>query len=306
MAVALAWLIRCSNQGGNSRIQHIHAHFAHDPALVALLVYKLTGISFSFTAHARDLYQLGILGLQERSKEASAILTCCDANQDYLARVLPESLHAKVRVVHHGVDVRVFSPALPGERHSEEAIILSVGRLVEKKGFSDLLEAFCLLKQAGIAFRAVIYGDGPLQEKLEAQIKHLGLEAQVTLAGARKQEDLLPAFKESTLFALTPNIHADGDRDGIPNVLVEAMACGLPVVSTAVAGVPELVIHDQNGLLYRPHDVKGIAEGMAALIDDADLRKRLGEAARQTVLDHFDLKSGAGQIAGLFQQMGAA
>jgi glycosyltransferase involved in cell wall biosynthesis len=218
-------------------------------------------------------------------------------------------------MIHHGVDVEAFSPPDPAQPGFEPArnaagtgtpgpLILSVGRLVEKKGFPDLFEAFRRLKEAGFAFNAAIYGDGPLRAELAAQIQESGLDGQVTLAGPRMQQELLPLFQISTMFALTPSLPADGDRDGIPNVLVEAMACGLPVVSTAVAGIPELVIHETNGLLFQPHDVEGIAAGLAALLRDEDQRKQMGEAARQTVLDRFDLKAGACQMAGLLQQIG--
>jgi glycosyltransferase involved in cell wall biosynthesis len=284
-------------------VAHLHAHFAHDPALVGLLASRLAGISFSFTAHARDLYQLAVPALQARARGASAVVTCCAANQEYLARVLPEPLDAKIRLIHHGVDVEVFTPPRSEGTVADAPVILSVGRLVAKKGFPDLLEAFWRLKQAGFVFSGMIYGDGPLHADLAARIDRFGLGGYVTLAGARRQQELVPLFQKSTLFALTPTVPPDGDRDGIPNVLVEAMSCGLPVVSTAVAGIPELVVHDHNGLLFPPHDVKGIAAGLAELLSDEGRRRRLGVAARQSVLDRFDLNAGACQMAGLFEQI---
>jgi glycosyltransferase involved in cell wall biosynthesis len=280
-------------------VVHLHAHFAHDPALVALLASRLTGIPFSFTAHARDLYQLAAPALIERVNGASVIVTCCAANQDYLARVLPEPLDAKIRLIHHGADVEAFTPPALEVSGPIIPVILSVGRLVEKKGFPDLLEAFGLLKQAGHDFCGMIYGDGPLREKLAARIGQLGLEGFVRLAGETRQQDLVPIYQTASIFALTPSISADGDRDGIPNVLVEAMACGLPVVSTAVAGIPELVVDGQNGLLSQPHDVQGIAASLAELLSDENLRNRLGAAARQTVEASFNLDAGARQMAAI-------
>lgn len=309
MAVYLVWLIKRQHRRSERRTIHLHAHFAHDPALIALLAHKISGISYSFTAHARDLYQLAVPALQERSKWASAVVTCCAANQGYLAGVISSPLQAKVRLIHHGVDLEVFSPAPTRTAStapvaaSEPPLILSVGRLVAKKGFPILFEAYQRLKQGGVPFRATIYGDGPLCEELAELLDRYQLLDQVTLAGARVQQEIIPIYQKATLFALTPSVTGDGDRDGIPNVLVEAMACGLPVVSTAVAGIPELVIHDYNGLLFQPQDAPGIAAGLAALLGDERRRRRLGEAARRTVVDSFDLRTGARQMADLFRQV---
>ena len=181
-------------------------------------------------------------------------------------------------------------------------LILSVGRLVEKKGFPDLLHACARLKQAGYRFRCAIYGEGPLHDELAALIERLGLSGEVALAGACSQRELIPIFQHADVFVLAPFVTADGDRDGIPNVLVEAMACGLPVVSTSVAGIPELVKPDQNGLLVAPHDADALFAALAALLADPDRRKQLGEAARRTVVEHFDLRAAARELAVLFEQ----
>jgi glycosyltransferase involved in cell wall biosynthesis len=309
MAVFLVWQIENQPRQTGGRISHLHAHFAHDPALIALLAHKISGISYSFTAHARDLYQLAVPALQERSKWASAVVTCCAANRDYLGQVLPEPLQAKIQLVHHGVDLQVFSP-LPVEppppAAPEPSLILTVGRLVEKKGFPVLLEAYQRLKLDGIAFRALVYGDGPLCQELSALLDQYDLDDRVDLVGARVQQEIIPMYQKAAVFALTPAITDDGDRDGIPNVLVEAMACGLPVVTTAVAGIPELVIHNHNGLLFQPHDAQGIAAGLAALLGDQDLCRRLGQAARRTVMECFDSRVGASRMADLFRQIRTA
>jgi len=300
----------------DNMIEHLHAHFAHDPALIALLAHMLTGISFSFTAHARDLFQIPRQSLVERIAAASAVLTCCGANLAYFDEVAPPELRAKVRLIHHGVNLEGFQPRSQkyeddagsrlGQRvpilGSEPPLILSVGRLVAKKGFPDLLRACALLKQSGRRFRCAIYGDGPLRAELAALIDELGLASDVALPGECSQRELIPIFQQADIFALTPFVTEDGDRDGIPNVLVEAMACGLAPVSTAVSGIPELIRHEQYGLLAQPRDIAGLADHLGRLLDDAQQRKQFGKAARQTVVEHFDLHAAARQIAELFEQ----
>jgi glycosyltransferase involved in cell wall biosynthesis len=299
-------------------IDHLHAHFAHDPTLVALLVHMLTGIPFSFTAHARDLVQIPPRVLIERIMQATFVLTCSGTNIDYVNDVVPEPLRAKVRLIYHGVNLDGFQPRTenqePRTKNQPDAhgsrfsvlgstvpLILSVGRLVEKKGFPDLIAACAQLKQAGRQFRCAIYGEGPLHGQLSALIAQLDLADCVTLAGERGQAELIPIFQRATIFALTPFVTGDGDRDGIPNVLVEAMACGLPVVSTAVAGIPELVRHGENGLMVAPHNVPALADALATLLDDQPHREQMGALARATVVAHFDLRAAARQIAALFE-----
>jgi glycosyltransferase involved in cell wall biosynthesis len=318
-AVYLARLLERERRASQP-IDHLHAHFAHDPTLIALLVHMLTGISFSFTAHARDLVQIPRRALIERIQQATVMLTCSGTNIDYVNDVVPEPLRAKVRLIHHGVNLDGFQPAservgewasgrrgvTPSPRHpvtpSPVPLILSVGRLVEKKGFPDLIAACARLKQGGWQFRCAIYGDGPLRGELAEQIGRLGLADRVTLAGERDQAELIPIFQQADIFVLSPFVTEDGDRDGIPNVLVEAMACGLPLVSTSVAGIPELVRHGENGLLVAPRDAPALAEALATLLDDRDRRERIGAAARATVVEHFDLRAAARQIAALFEQ----
>lgn len=325
-AVHLAALLRREARAGRP-IAHLHAHFAHDPALIALLTQMLTGISFSFTAHARDLVQIPPRALVERIERATTMLTCSGTNIDYVDEVVPAPLRAKVRLIHHGVNLDGFQPlvlrqgdneagrqaddqapaslppGLPVSIEDQEVpLILSVGRLVEKKGFPDLIDACARLRESGRRLRLAIYGEGPLEPELAEQIGRLGLGDSVVLAGACSQQELIPVLQRADLFALASFVTDDGDRDGIPNVLVEAMACGLPVVSTAVAGIPELVRHDANGLLVPPRDVAALAGALEALLGDAARRRRMGAEARRTVVAQFDLRAAARQIAGLFEQ----
>jgi glycosyltransferase involved in cell wall biosynthesis len=179
-------------------------------------------------------------------------------------------------------------------------MILSVGRLVEKKGFQDLLQALLIVKERGERFQCVIYGDGPLCQPLEQWIEEHGMAGEVSLMGDSTQQELISIYQNATLFALTPVQTEDGDRDGIPNVLVEAMAVGLPVITTAVAGIPELVDNNQNGLLYQPHDVDGISSGILELLRDAEKRRQLGGAASKKVTEQFDIALAADRLKALF------
>jgi glycosyltransferase involved in cell wall biosynthesis len=297
-AVHLAAGVRAARDEGDP-IDHIHAHFAHDPALVALLAHRLTGVPFSLTAHARDLYGIPARTLAARTEAAAAVVTCCRANVDYLH----DTVGASALLVHHGVDLERYRPAL-GDGAAGVPTILSVGRLVEKKGFSDLLTACARLRDEGLSFRCTIHGDGPLRDELVRLRDDLGLDGTVTLAGARSPAELVPTFQAADVFALTPVVTPDGDRDGVPNVLVEAMACGVPVVSTTVGGIPELVADGENGLLAPAHDPAGIARHLGTLLRDPAQRVRLGANGRSTVEERFDARVAARRLASLFGALG--
>lgn len=303
-AVRMAAMLLCT-RGEADGVDHVHGHFAHDPTLIALLLKKMIGVSFSFTAHARDIYQTTPIMLRERIGEASAVVTCCRANLDYLEAVARREDVSKLKLIHHGVDLMTFRPPsrasfpMPSSR-SPAPLILSAGRLVEKKGFGDLIRACRLLSDLGVDFRCVIYGDGPLRETLERAIEELGLNGRVAVAGACTQAELAEVLRSGDVFALTPYVADDGDRDGIPNSMLEAMACELPVVGTVVGGMPEVVAHGHNGFLSRPHDARSIASHLARLLADEPLRRRMGARARVTVAEGFDGARAARQLAALF------
>ena len=278
---------------------HLHAHFAHDPALVGLLVHRLTGVRFTFTAHARDLYQVPVPSLLPRIAAASAVITCCQANGDYLTGVLPAGLRDRVHVIPHGLALDRFH-AVPAGSHGGPVRIVSVGRLVEKKGFPDLLEACARVRAAGHAFTCDIYGDGPLADQLQRLRDRLGLAGVVAFRGERDQDQIAEALAGADLFALTPCITDDGDRDGIPNVLVEAMACSLPVVTTAAGGVLDLVRDGETGLVAPPHDVAAIARNLTTLLTDPRRRRQLGAAGRAVVEEAFDISVSARRLAALY------
>jgi glycosyltransferase involved in cell wall biosynthesis len=255
-------------------------------------------VPFSFTAHARDLYELPTPRLARRVEAAEAVVTCCDANRRHLRAVLPPASFAKVHLVVHGVDVDRFRPS---EDHvpNDPPVILSVGRLVEKKGFPDLLRAAAALRRRGCRFRLEIHGEGPERPALAAAVVELGLEDDVHLLPAVARNALATAYRRADVFALTPFVTSSGDRDGIPNVLVEAMASGLPAVTTTVGGIPELVDHGRNGLLAPPGDVDAVTDHLAHVLGDPATRERLGAGARATVLERFDDRQAAASLAAL-------
>jgi glycosyltransferase involved in cell wall biosynthesis len=290
-------------QGRGDPVTHIHSHFAHDPTLLGLLAHRLTGLPFSFTAHARDLYQISAPALVGRTREASAIVTCCQANVDYIDRVTG-GVGSPVHLIYHGADLGLFQPAPRLEAHAIP-LIVSVGRLVEKKGFDDLLRACALLAARGHKFRCEIYGDGPCLGELRALCDRLELTETVDFCGPRTERELARVYQRADVFALASRITVDGDRDGLPNVLVEAMACGLPVVSTSVGGIAELVHHNTNGLLTAASDHEAIAGCLQRLLDDAEGRVRLGAAAARTAAN-FDTRHAAARLAELFEHRGKA
>jgi glycosyltransferase involved in cell wall biosynthesis len=300
-AVHLVTLLVSEERSTGKKIDHLHAHFAHDPALIAYLAHGITGIPFSFTAHARDLYQVPEKVLTDRMREARAVITCCGANMEYLQQIAP-SQKSKFSLVYHGVNLKDFQqvPNRDASSVPENPIILSVGRLVEKKGFQDLLQALLIVKERGELFHCTIYGDGPLFQPLERLIEEHGMAGEVRLMGDCTQQELIAIYQNATLFVLTPVQTEDGDRDGIPNVLLEAMAVGLPVITTVVAGIPELVDNNQNGLLYQPHDVDGISSGIVELLRNAEKRRQFGSAASKKVRERFDIAQAARQLKTLF------
>ena len=284
------------------RIQHLHAHFANAPAIVSRLVSVMCNIPYSFTTHAKDLYLTPKKVLRRRIDSASFVLTCTRHNLEYLQGFLPQKDWHKIHLVYHGIDLAAFrfsgsnartesnsgSPAQVIPIVVSVPLILSVGRLVPKKGLNDLISACQLLKQRGTKFRCAIVGEGPLRAELESQINRLGLQDTVSLLGAMAHDKLVAFYGQASVFALSPQVMEDGDRDGIPNVLAEAMAAGLPVVSTCVSGIPELVEDGQTGLLVGPKDPAALADAIGRILSDPDKSQRMAVAARQKMEDSFE------------------
>jgi glycosyltransferase involved in cell wall biosynthesis len=274
----------------SGRIQHLHAHFCHTSTTVTMLASRMCKLPFSFTAHAKDIYRRDLNPgdmLPKKMRRASFVVTCTKANRDYLERLGPKE--TPIFTIYHGVDLDMFNKCENKNNNLQLPLILSAGRMVEKKGFIYLVEACRLLKDRGYEFEcSIVGGTDNYAETIKNMIERLDLGGTVTLHSPVTQEELRRIYERATVFALPSQLVDDGDRDGIPNVLVEAMAMELPVVSTNVSGIPELIEDHVNGLLVPQKNVTSLAAALTELLNDSDLRLRLGTAARRTVRRSFD------------------
>jgi glycosyltransferase involved in cell wall biosynthesis len=286
-------------------VDHLHAHFATAPTLVAMFTHQLSGVPYTFTAHARDIYvDTPPALLRAEMARAEVVVTVSEYNRGYLSRQLGPPANGQVRCIYNGLDLRQFPFDRSRPADAGPPVILSVGRLIEKKGLGDVLAAAAILQRRGRSVRVEIIGTGPLQPALAAQVRRLGLQDRVAFLGAQPQEAVRLAYRRATIFALPCVVTAEGDRDGIPTVLLEAMASGVPVVSTSVSGIPEVIQSGHNGLLVAPHDPAMLADALDLLVADADLRDRLARAARRTIEAHFSIERNAGELVTLFQRGG--
>jgi len=284
-AATLAALARAKGVG------HLHAHFGTEPTTVAMLASRLGGLPYSFSAHAYDIYdrsRVDLVLLKEKIARAQFVVTCTEYNRRTLRKLAGRVAPRRIIRVYHGVDLTRFRPdqSVQRERHT----ILAVGRLVDKKGFPYLLHAIKVLREKGRSFQCLIVGEGEERENLAAQINASGLQDLVRLPGARTQEQVLNMMRLATLFVLPCVVADSGNRDGLPNALVEALAVGLPVISTTLSGIPELIEHGTNGLLVPPGDSVSLAAAIEQLLMNPDLRERLASNGLKTVTESFDLQ----------------
>lgn len=269
--------------------RHIHAHFASYPTLAALIIHRLTDISYSFTAHAYDVY-VDPSHLPNKVSDATFIVTISEYNR-HLLRPLAGDATA-LHVIHCGVSL----PANPPEPQLDSREIVCVARLEEKKGHKYLIEACGLLHQRMSSLRCTIVGGGPEMGRLRAQVSASGLDDVVRLVGPQTSERVQEHLANASVFVLPSVVTRSGNAEGIPVALMEAMAAGVPVISTSITGIPELVIAEQTGLLVPPRDSAALAIAIERLLGDADLRVRLREAAYQKVRNEFHLDSNAREI----------
>lgn len=288
-----AWLADHLRREG---IEHLHTHFISSPADIAEGVGAL-GIPFSISAHAKDIYLSREADLARKLRAARFTVTCTEYNRQTLAALAPDAI---VHRMYHGVDAQRFAPTLRAAVVTPP-LILAVGRLREKKGYDLLIEACRHLHAAGRRFRCEIVGYGDQAAALRAQIRQAGLASHIRLAGKLPREEVIARYAQARVFVQPSRIGADGDRDGIPNVVLEAMAMGLPVVSTRVSGIPEVVHHDGTGLLVAPERPAELAAAIVRLLDDPPLSETLAAAGRALVTRHFDNDRNLAVLRGLLE-----
>lgn len=274
---------------------HLHVHFAHVPAQIAMYAAALSGLPFTVTAHANDIFERGLL-LQRKAARAKRFLTISEHNLKYLRALgIPP---AQLGLVRCGVS---FSPrSRPAGAAGQPFVLGSLGRMVEKKGFDVLIEALARLRAEGRAVVLRLAGDGPLRPALEAQAAALGLDEAVRFDGSLSHEQVADWMNALDSFVLACKEDRNGDMDGIPVVLMEAMSQSLPVVSTRLSGIPELVMHEQSGLLAEPADAADLARQIARLIDSDALRAQLGRDGCQHVMAEFGMAHNIDRLLAAF------
>jgi len=272
-------------------VQHVHAHFANHPAAAAFIIHRLTGIPYSFTAHGSDLHMDRHM-LREKVAEAALVVPISNYNKEMILADAGEQYRDKVEVIHCGVDTRVFQP-VTRPPHDGPLSLLCIGTLHEVKGQTYLIEACRLLTERGIDVVCRFVGDGPDHQMLAEQIAKAGLSDRVELLGRRTREQIAELLRNTDV-VVTPSVPTkSGKREGIPVVLMEAMASGVAVVASGISGIPELVDDQVSGLLTPPRDAAALADALEKLQRDPELRQRLGKAGREKVLREFDLTTNA-------------
>jgi glycosyltransferase involved in cell wall biosynthesis len=291
-------VVRFAYEMEHSGVAHVHAHFATHPALAALIIHRLTGIPYSFTAHGSDLHVER--RMLDRKIEAAAFAV---AISTFNKNIMIEECHAPVRdkihVIRCGVDPDSFTP-MPRDEVNGPFQILCVASFEEVKGHAYLVAACQALRQQGVDFQCHFVGDGPLRRQVEEQIRRAGLADKIIVHGPLPRPQVINMLGSSEVFALPSVPTRNGKREGIPVVLMEAMACGLPVVSSDLSGIPELVDNEISGFLVSPEDSAALADALQKLSADPELRRRLGKAGREKVLCEFNLRTNAARLAELF------
>jgi len=279
--------------------RHIYAHFLHTPASVARYAAAMTGLPWSVSAHAKDIWTSPEWEKREKLDDMAWLTTCTQYAADHLRALSTKPV--KVNLIYHGIDLERFSEFTPapascdGLSSDAPVKILSVGRAVKKKGFDILLLALAELPKER-AWRWQHIGGGPELKSLHVQAEELGLTDRIDWRGPQAQDEVLAAYRESDLFVLPSLISDDGDRDGLPNVLMEAQSQGLCCISTSISGIPELIDHLKTGLLVKPNNSKALSDAILQLISDPDRRQQYGSSGQKRVREVFDASVTVGRL----------
>ncbi len=285
----------------DSGVTHLHAHFATSAADVARALAALLGLTFSVTAHAKDIFHESVSArhLEALFAEAAFVVTVSEFNVRHLRGAVPGVHRTPIHRIYNGIDVATYRPQQPIVGTSEERI-LGVGRLVEKKGFDVFIDAIAALRRRRPGIEATIIGTGRCESALKARVEACNLSAHIAMPGAQLQHQVLAAMRHHTVLAVPCVVGADGDRDGLPTVIIEAMALGLPVVATAVTGIPEIVRDGDTGVIVRERDGDALADALDRMLADRALRSKLAVAARRLVESEFDAGRNARALVDLF------
>jgi glycosyltransferase involved in cell wall biosynthesis len=278
-------------------IDHVHAHFMGMAARTAFWIHKFFPVTFSFTAHANDIFapRNFEVGLDKLVDTARVIVTVSDYATKFLQKRFPERAD-RVRRIYNGLNLAEFGRAVFS---SAPPLILAVGRLIAKKGFADLIRACGLIAERGKSFQCEIIGEGPLENELRGQIERLNLQNRVVLRGTKPQREVRQRLVAANVFVLPSIIDPDGGMDNLPTVIMEAMATGLPVVSTKIGGISEMVVDNETGFLLQPGDAVGLANAIEELIDDRLLAQRLGHAGYQRAQELFSIEKNVRELYAL-------
>jgi len=277
----------------------LHAHFASVPATTAMFAARLAGVPFTFTAHAKDIYQRSNSRrlLRALMFQAERVVTVSEFNRRYLTDLAGPGLPAgRIVRIYNGVDLDRFRPAAPAEA-PRLPLLLAIGRLEEKKGFADLVEACGILRDRGVPFLCEIVGKGSLHDDLAGRIAANDLGDRVTLAGPLPRGELMRRLPEAAVVAVPCLVGQDGNRDGLPTVILEAMASGVPVVTTRVTGIPEAVEDGGTGRVLEPGRPDALAAALAELLANPDLRRSMGAAGRRRARELFDQRRNVATLA---------
>jgi glycosyltransferase involved in cell wall biosynthesis len=276
-------------------IKQIHAHFADRSTTVALVASRFLKVPYSFTAHANDIYVNPIM-LKEKIENAKFVTTCTKYNKQYLEKIYGK----KIELVYHGLDLNDFKNKKQDIIKKNQNSIISVGKLKEKKGFEYLIKACSLLKIQNIKFSCEIIGEGPENKRLLKLIEELKLHKEIKLSGALQHKKVIEKLHSATVFVL-PCIQAKNyDRDGIPNVILEAMANKLPVISTNFSGIPEVINNMDNGILVETRNEKKLAKSIKKILFNHQLIQQFSYNGRKTVEQKFDIKKNILPLIELF------
>ncbi len=279
------------------RPQMIHAHWATYPSTSAMMLSDILNVPYSFTAHAHDIFLEQHL-LKRKLNTADFVITISEFNRRFLMERIDTGIRDKLHVVHCGIDLKA---APYKENGRDTSLLLAVGRLDEIKGFATLVDACGILLKAGVNFRCEIIGEGPLRKSLRQLIDKKGLAAHVRLQGAQPQEEVRKHLYATSVFVLPSTVTRRGNMDGIPVALMEAMACGAPVVSTTVSGIPELVEDGVSGFLVEPNKPDVLAERITLLLSDPDRRAAFARNARNKIEKNFSVSVESEKLLQLFQ-----